>query len=184
MNFCSHCGSDQIRLKIPEGDTFPRYMCPNCNTVHYQNPKIIVGCLVVHEQRILLCRRAIEPRFGLWNLPGGFMENGETVQEGACRETWEEARAEVNLIRLHSVYNLPHVNQVYIHFLADMPKRYFEVTPESSEVQLFAESEIPWDEIAFSSTTFSLQKFFEYRHEAAPPVHVGEYRPTPKVPPR
>lgn len=176
MNFCSNCGSDSLEFKIPEGDNYARFVCNNCGTIHYQNPKIIVGCLALHQEQVLLCRRAIEPRYGFWNLPGGFMENGETVEQGAQRETLEETNASVDIIRLHSVYNIPHVNQVYLHFLANMEEPYFTETSESLEVKLFTPSEIPWDEIAFSSTTFSLQKYFEYKETQYPPVHIGEFK--------
>jgi len=173
LNFCSNCGSDALAFKVPEGDSFSRFICGNCQVIHYQNPRIIVGCVVLYQEQVMLCRRAIEPRYGLWNLPGGFMENGETVEQGAKRETFEETNAEVEIIRLHSVYNIPHVNQVYLHFLAKMEKPYFTETSESLEVQLFSESDIPWDDIAFSSTSYSLQKYFQHKEEHKPPVHIG-----------
>ncbi len=175
MNFCSNCGSDRLTIEVPEGDTFERIVCANCQFIHYQNPKIIVGCVVIEDDKVLLCRRGIEPRYGMWNLPGGFMENGETVEEGARRETLEETNAHVEIVRLHSVYNLPHVNQVYLHFLARFQKLHYSTTPESTEVALFSESEIPWDNIAFSSTTFSLQKFFENRNHTTFQVHMGVF---------
>jgi ADP-ribose pyrophosphatase YjhB (NUDIX family) len=115
MNFCSNCGAPVIR-RIPAGDNLPRWVCDNCNTIHYENPKIIVGCVAEWESRILLCRRAIEPRHGLWTVPAGFLENGETTAAGASRESLEEANARVDIAALFSLYNLPHINQIYMLF--------------------------------------------------------------------
>jgi len=174
VNFCSNCGSPDLKFSIPEGDSLPRFWCPNCNTIHYQNPRLIVGTLTTFEDKVLLCKRAIEPRYGLWNLPAGFLENGETAEAGALRETWEEAFAKPKLVRLHCVYSLPHVNQVYLHFLARLEKPEFSSGPESLEVKLLTEEEIPWGEIAFTSTSFALKKYFEFRHQADfHGVHIG-----------
>lgn len=157
---------------IPEGDHMARYCCKNCGRIHYDNPKIVVGCLPIFEEKVLLCRRAIEPRKGFWNLPAGFMENGETVQEGAIREVWEETQAKVELIRLHCLYNLPHVNQVYIIFLARLLEQNLVTsTRESLEIRLFHQTNIPWNEIAFTSTQFALEKYFAYRHYEG--THLG-----------
>ncbi|MFP4092355.1 MAG: NUDIX hydrolase [Cyclobacteriaceae bacterium] len=175
MNYCSNCGSDQLNFEIPEGDNRARYFCRHCETIHYQNPKLVVGCLPVYEEKILICKRAIEPRYGLWNLPAGYLENGETVQEGALRETWEEARAEVEIVKLHCIYNLPHVNQVYLHFLANMKKPVFSCGSESLEVKLVDEASIPWEDIAFSSSKFALKKYIEFK-ENYTGVHIGTYR--------
>ena len=119
MKYCSNCGT-LVELRIPEGDTLPRHVCSACNIIHYQNPKIVVGSIPEWEDRILLCRRAIEPRQGLWTLPGGFMENAETLVQGAERETLEEANARVEMGDLYSIYNLPHINQVHVLFRARM----------------------------------------------------------------
>ncbi len=175
MNYCSTCGSADIRLQVPEGDTFERSVCSQCATVHYTNPKMIVGCLVVDGDKVLLCKRAIEPRYGLWNLPCGFLENGETVEEGALRETWEEALVKVSEPRLHCIYNIPKVDQVYIIFIADLLHRSEGTTTESLEVEFFAEKDIPWKEIAFTSTSFALEKYFEFRSMKAIPVHMGTF---------
>lgn len=172
MNFCSHCGSKNLSFEIPEGDSYHRFVCKNCGTIHYQNPRIIVGCLVEHENQILLCKRAIEPRKGLWNLPAGFMENGERAEEGALRETYEESHAEVEIKKLHVVYSIPQVNQVYLHFLAHFKYLHYSSTHESSEVQLFKPEEIPWAEIAFQSTAFALKKYLEYGPDYQG-VHIG-----------
>lgn len=174
MNFCSHCGSPQIKFAKPKGDSFPRNICENCGRVFYDNPRIIVGCLVIHQDKVLLCQRAIEPQYGLWNLPAGFLENGERVEEGAVRETKEESRAEVKIIKLHAVFSLPKVNQVYLHFLAKPASTNFGPTPESLKVQLFEERSIPWSQIAFHSTTYALRKYFEFGN-LYPGVHIGSY---------
>jgi ADP-ribose pyrophosphatase YjhB (NUDIX family) len=136
---------------------------------------MVVGCLPVFENKILMCRRAIEPRRGLWNLPAGYLENGETVEEGAIRETWEEARARVKLLRLHCLYNLPHVHQVYLHFLAEMEDEAFSAGPESLEVALFSHENIPWDEIAFSSSSFAIREYIRHG-KAFEGIHMGTYR--------
>ncbi len=174
MNYCSNCGSNKIHLKVPEGDTYKRYVCENCGRIFYQNPRLIVGCLATFDNKVLLCKRAIEPQKGLWNLPAGFLENGEKAEEGAARETKEESRAEVKIIKLHALYSLPKVNQIYLHFLARMQNEQFGPTKESLEVRLFAEDEIPWNKIAFQSTTFALKKFFEFG-DGYPGVHIGSY---------
>jgi ADP-ribose pyrophosphatase YjhB (NUDIX family) len=119
MKFCSNCGAAVTR-KIPPGDSLPRDVCDACGTIHYTNPRMIVGCVPVWEDKVLLCKRAIEPRRGLWTVPAGFMENGETLDKGAARETLEEANARVEIGALYAVYNIPHVNQVYLLFLAKL----------------------------------------------------------------
>ncbi|MEN7549877.1 NUDIX hydrolase [Rapidithrix thailandica] len=176
MNFCSNCGSKQISLKIPEGDSLPRFCCEQCGEIFYQNPKIVVGCLPVFEDKILMCKRAIEPRAGFWNLPAGYLENGETAEEGAIRETYEEAHAQVEIIRLHVLYSIPQFNQVYLHFLARMKSPDFSIsTLESTEVRMFAYHEIPWQDIAFSSSTFAIEKFLEAKNSSYEGVHRGYF---------
>lgn len=160
MNFCSNCGSEVKFGTIP-GEDLPRFYCEKCHTIHYQNPNMIVGCLPRWKDKVLLCKRAIEPREGLWTLPAGFLETGEKVEDGAMRETSEEANADVEIVRLFSVFSLPHVAQVYLMFLADLQNLDFHSGPESSEVKLFARAEIPWDEIAFTAIRFTLEKYFE-----------------------
>lgn len=174
MNFCSNCGSDKIQFLIPEGDSFHRHVCDHCGKIHYDNPRIIVGCLPVYEDKIMLCKRAIQPQQGLWNLPAGFLENSEKPEEGAVRETFEESLARVKISKLHLVFSLPKVNQVYLHFLARLQDEIFGPTSESLEVQLFTQDEIPWDDIAFHSTSYALEKYFEYG-DSYPGVHLGSY---------
>jgi ADP-ribose pyrophosphatase YjhB (NUDIX family) len=162
MKFCSNCGAS-VALRIPEGDHLPRYVCESCGTIHYRNPRLVVGCVPEHEGRILLCRRAIEPRRGFWTVPAGFMENGETLQEAAARETREEALAEVEIGSLLSVVHVLHAEQVHVFFRAALPAARFGAGAESLEVELFAPDAIPWSDIAFPSTDFSLRRYLEDR---------------------
>ncbi|MGI9318948.1 MAG: NUDIX hydrolase [bacterium] len=163
MKFCNICG-DSITIAIPNGDNRERHICSGCGEVHYQNPKIVTGCIPVWQDRILLCRRAIEPRKGLWTVPAGFMENQETLQEGAARETMEEARAPVGDMQLYGIYNLPRISQVYVVFLAQLEREDgFGIGEESLEVDLFAEHEIPWDEMAFRVIETALRRYLEER---------------------
>ena len=160
LKFCSACGSDRIERRIPDGDNLPRFFCAACGTIHYHNPKIVVGCLPEWEDRVLLCRRAIEPRHGLWTLPAGFLENGETVESGALRETLEEAGARVALGALYTMISLPHISQVYVMFRAQLVDLDFGPGPESLEVRLFHEDEIPWEEMAFRTIGRTLRNYF------------------------
>ena len=173
MIFCSNCGK-QVTVKVPEGDSRLRHVCESCETVHYQNPKIVAGCIPVWEDRLLLCRRAIEPRHGLWTLPAGFMENGESTEQAAARETMEEARAEVNELSLYGVFSIPHINQVYMMFRAQLANRNFGPGEESLEVRLFEEREIPWDRIAFPVVKLTLQRYFSDLHSQNFPVYVED----------
>lgn len=175
MNFCSHCGQT-VRYAIPAGDDRPRYLCDACGSIHYQNPRIVAGTLPVSGSRILLCRRAIAPRKGYWTLPAGFMENAETTTEAATRETREEACAEVEIHGLYTLINLPHINQVYMIFLADLAGG-FSAGPESLEVALFEEHEIPWDELAFPTIERTLQHFFADRRHGDFALHVSDITP-------
>jgi ADP-ribose pyrophosphatase YjhB (NUDIX family) len=176
MRFCSHCGS-AVELIVPEGDHLPRHVCPACGTIHYQNPKMVVGCIPEWEDKVLLCRRAIEPKYGLWTLPAGFMENGETTAEGALRETWEEAGARVELGPLYTLFNLPHISQVYFMFRARLLDLDFKPGIESLEVRLFAEPEIPWEQIAFRTVRASLELYFQDRANGGFNFHFGDIRP-------
>lgn len=163
MNFCNNCGSKSLEFSVPEGDNLPRFVCQDCETIHYENPKIIVGAIPVWEDKILLCKRAIEPRYGKWTLPCGFMENGETVEEGAMRETEEEANARIKISGIQSIYSIPHINQVYMVFLSNLLDLDYSAGQESLEVGLFREEDIPWKELAFSAVEFSLKHFFQDR---------------------
>jgi ADP-ribose pyrophosphatase YjhB (NUDIX family) len=173
MKFCSHCGSSQLDFRVPEGDTLKRYVCAACATIHYQNPKVVVGCLPVWEDRVLLCKRAIEPRHGLWTLPAGFLENGETLAAGALRETLEEASARVEIVDLYTTISLPHISQVYVMFRARLLDLDFGPGSESLEVRLFGEEDIPWGELAFRTIARTLRNYFLDRKLGAFPVHVS-----------
>ena len=162
MKFCSECAAP-VELRVPVGDHRARYVCTACGTIHYQNPKLVAGCVPEHEGRILLCRRAIEPRRGYWTVPAGFMENGETLQEAAARESQEEALAEVTIGSLLSVVHVLHAEQVHVFFRALLPEARFGVGAESLEVKLVRPDEIPWADIAFPSTDFTLRRYLEDR---------------------
>ena len=166
MKFCADCGH-AVEFKKPPGDHLARYVCPACGTIHYQNPKIVAGCVPEYDGRILLCRRAIEPRYGYWTVPAGFMENGETTQEAAQRECLEEACAHVAIGSLLAVVHVLHADQVHVMFRADLPKPEFAAGAESLEVMLCDESSIPWPDIAFRSVEFALRRYFDDRREGA-----------------
>nr|MBK6286369.1 NUDIX hydrolase [Gammaproteobacteria bacterium]MBP6050962.1 NUDIX hydrolase [Pseudomonadales bacterium]MBK6582469.1 NUDIX hydrolase [Gammaproteobacteria bacterium]MBK7169615.1 NUDIX hydrolase [Gammaproteobacteria bacterium]MBK7521264.1 NUDIX hydrolase [Gammaproteobacteria bacterium] len=176
MKFCSSCGRELAR-RVPANDDRERLVCDHCAIVHYQNPRIVVGCLPVWEERVLLCRRSIAPRLGYWTLPAGFMENCESTLEGALRETWEEARARVRGESLYTIFDLPHISQVYMFYRAELSAPEYSAGPESSAVELFAEHEIPWDELAFPVINVTLERFFEDRRRGAFPVHSAVLRP-------
>lgn len=173
MKYCQHCAGP-ITQHVPAGDDKLRYCCLQCDVVFYQNPNNIVGTLPVFEDKILLCRRAIEPRLGKWTLPAGFMENGETTLAGAIRETAEEAGAIVQAqdCQLYTLFNLPYINQVYLLFLTRLPAPLFHAGPESLEVALFEEKDIPWDEIAFKVIKITLEQYFQDRHSGEFPVRM------------
>ena len=160
MNFCSNCGT-RVVLKVPEGDLLPRHVCENCGTIHYQNPKIVVGSVPEYQGRILICKRGIEPRLGYWTIPAGFMENDETLEAGAAREAMEEARIDVEIGSLLLVANVTHARQVHVFFRSRMRTPDFDVTHESLEVALVDEKDIPWNDLAFPSTEFALRRFVE-----------------------
>ena len=164
MNFCNQCGNPVIH-RIPEGDNRPRYICSHCSTIHYENPKVIVGCVPIYQDQILLCKRAIEPRYGLWTLPAGFMENGESLAEGAARETLEEANATVTLGELYTIFSLPHISQVYVFFLSELDNLDFYPGEESLETRLFSEDQVPWAELAFPVISETLRNYFSDRSE-------------------
>ncbi|MDO9419997.1 MAG: NUDIX hydrolase [Herminiimonas sp.] len=168
MKFCSEC-AHPVSLSIPDGDNRPRYVCSNCGAIHYQNPKMVLGSIPVWDEdgdmRILLCKRAIEPRHGYWTLPAGFMENNETTAEAAIRETVEEAGANIQLHGLFSLLNVPHVHQVHMFYRATLLDLNYAAGIESLEVKMFAADEIPWDEIAFQTVSHTL-KFFLADHAA------------------
>lgn len=170
MKFCSDCGAS-VAIRVPPGDSLPRHVCVSCGTVHYQNPKIVVGAIPEWEDRILLCRRAIEPRLGYWTLPAGFMENAESTAEAAARETLEEAQARIEVGSLFTLISVPHINQVHIVYRARLLDLQFGPGEESLEVGLFEEKDIPWDEIAFRTISMTLRHYFEDRRKGSFGTH-------------
>jgi ADP-ribose pyrophosphatase YjhB (NUDIX family) len=172
MKYCSQCGALLVR-RTPAGDTHERFVCDNCQTIHYENPKMVIGCIPEWEDRILLCRRAIEPRRGLWTLPAGFMELSETTAQAAAREAMEEANADIEIGELYTLYSLPHINQVYLIYRGRLRNLEFGPGTESLDVQLFLETEIPWNEIAFPVVAYTLENFFTDRRAGLYRLHHG-----------
>jgi len=177
MKFCSSCGA-KVVLRIPEGDNLPRFICDSCGEIHYQNPKIVAGCIPEWEDKILLCKRAIEPRHGLWTLPAGFMENKETTPQAALRETLEEANARAQIISLFALFNIPHISQVYIMFRAKMTDLDYKPGLESLEVDLFSEEQIPWNELAFPVVKETLIRYYKDRSIGNFNIHVDDIHPS------
>ena len=178
MKYCDQCGSDQIEKIVPAGDNRPRLVCKSCETIHYRNPKIVAGVLPIYGDKVLLCKRAIEPCIGMWNVPSGYLENKESVEEGAAREVWEEALGKVEILGIHSVYSIARISQVYIHFLGNLVDGQFGIGEESLDCQLFSEDEIPWEEIAFTSSTFTLKRYFADKQAGLVQTHLGNYPET------
>ena len=180
MKFCSQCGNS-VSQHIPQGDSRLRYVCDHCHTIHYQNPNIVAGCLPTWGTQVLLCRRAIEPRKGYWTLPAGFMENGETVEQAARRETLEEACAQVQQLAIYTLIDVPHINQVHIFYRAQLQSPDFAAGEESLEVRLFDEADIPWSELAFRTVSRTLECFFSDRPTQAYPVRSEAVPPLPEL---
>lgn len=174
MKYCSDCGSQEINWKVPADDNRPRHICGACETVFYQNPKIVAGCIPVWEDQILLCKRAIQPRHGYWTLPAGFMENAETTFEAAERETREEANALVENLELYTVLNIPHTSQVYMMFRSNLVNLDYSAGAESLECRMFREHEIPWRDLAFPTIVHTLKFFFEDRKTGQFKVRAGD----------
>lgn len=171
MKFCTQCGHPTT-TKIPTGDTKIRQTCTHCGTIHYENPKIICGTLTTWQNKVLLCKRAIEPKIGFWTLPAGYMELEETIQQGAERETQEEAHAQVNIEHLYCMYNVPKIGQVYMIFKAQLIDGIFGAGEETLESALFSEEEIPWDQLAFPSVQQTLRHYFEDQKKQVFPFHL------------
>ncbi|MET0988019.1 MAG: NUDIX hydrolase [Steroidobacteraceae bacterium] len=176
MKFCSACGQPVVS-KIPQGDHLPRYVCTNCAAIHYENPRIIAGCIPEWEGKLLLCKRAIEPRRGYWTFPAGFMENGESLQQAAARESMEEALARVEIGAIVSIVHVLEAHQVHISFRARLLDLDFGIGPESLETRLVDESEIPWADIAFRSVDFALRCYLEDRKLGREQLHYRDLPP-------
>jgi len=173
MKFCANCGA-AVAQRVPPGDSLPRWVCDNCGEIHYQNPKLVVGTIPEHEGRLLLCRRAIEPRYGYWTLPAGFMENDETASQAALRETLEEAGASVELGEPFTLISVPRVNQVHLFYRARLRTLDFKPGEETLEIALMEEAAIPWKEIAFRTVGLTLKCWFEDRSRGSFAFHAQD----------
>ena len=173
MKFCSDCGQT-LSVRVPPGDHLPRFVCDACGSIHYENPKLVAGCVPEYQGQILICRRAIEPRRGFWTIPAGFMENGETLMGAAAREAVEEACAHVEIGSLLAVFHALRAHQVHVFFRGRLAEPRFGVGPESLEVKLVQERDIPWDDFAFSSGIFALRRYLEDRAAGRDGVHISD----------
>ncbi len=173
MRFCSSCGGP-VELKRPAGDEFERHVCTRCTTIHYLNPKVVVGAVCSWRDRVLLCRRAIEPRAGFWTVPAGYLEIGESTEAGAAREAYEEARARIEIEGLLAVYNVVRIGQVQLMYRARLLSPHIAAGPETRELDLFEWQAIPWRELAFPSVDWTLRRALELRdHEGPFPPALG-----------
>jgi ADP-ribose pyrophosphatase YjhB (NUDIX family) len=173
MKFCSNCAAAVVK-RVPPGDSLPRWVCDACGEIHYQNPRLVVGAIPEYEGRVLLCRRAIEPRYGYWTLPAGFMENDETTGQAAERETLEEAGARIALTEPFTMISVPYVNQVHLFYRARLLDLEFKPGEESLEVALYEEARIPWPEIAFRTVAATLRHWFADRSRGAFAFHAED----------
>jgi ADP-ribose pyrophosphatase YjhB (NUDIX family) len=175
MRFCPSCGGN-LGLARPTGDDRDRHVCRDCGTIHYENPKVVVGAVCTWRDRLLICRRAIEPRSGYWTIPAGFLELGETAEEGAAREAWEEARARIRIDGLIATYSVPRIGQVQLLYRAALLDPGVEPGIESLEVMLVGWHEIPWDSLAFPTVEWVLRRAQSLRLADGPLVTV--FNPT------
>lgn len=173
MNYCSNCGHE-VEFKTPPGDNLPRYVCDNCGAIHYHNPRLVVGSIPVWEGQILLCKRAIEPRYGYWTLPAGFMENDETLQQAAAREAHEEALAKLDVKQFYSAVSVTVAAQVHVWFLADLIDGKYGVGEESTDAMLVKPEDIPWDSLSFPSVEYALRRYVEDLERGSFGVHLTE----------
>lgn len=173
MKFCSNCGAAVVR-RVPPGDSVPRWICDACGVIHYQNPLVVAGAVPEHEGRLLLCRRAIEPRYGYWTLPAGFMENGETVAQAAARETMEEAGARIEIVQPFSMISVPYVNQVHVFFRARLLHLDLAPGEETLEARLFDEAALPWKDLAFRTVGLTLKRWVEDRSQGRFTFHAED----------
>ena len=171
MNYCPHCATP-VKHIIPPGDDRPRHVCPSCNRIHYQNPRLVVGCVPIWQDQILLCLRDIEPRRGKWTLPAGYLENGEAVAEGARRETTEETGARIEALKPYLLFDIVHINQIYLMFRSELTAPSFHPTRESKAVRLFEPENIPWDEIAFPVIKRALRCYLADRETGVFPFQI------------
>lgn len=179
MKYCPACAGE-LSYRKPDNDDRERYICDACGEIHYQNPRIVVCSLPCYGDRVLLCKRSIEPRYGLWTLPGGFMENDETTHEAALRETREEACARIEIHGLYAYYNLPHINQVHLFYRATLLDLDFAAGEESMDVALFRHEDIPWQEIAFPAVGNTLEHYFNDLPRNEFPIRAADVLLTPE----
>jgi ADP-ribose pyrophosphatase YjhB (NUDIX family) len=172
IKHCKNCGQAVVYRLPDDGDTKERAVCPACHTVHYENPLTVVGTIPAWGDKVLLCKRNIEPRFGKWTLPAGFMELNETVAEGAARETTEEAGAQFEMGEFFSLVNIASVGQVHLFYRAQLTNDQFDPGFETQEARLFTEDEVPWDEIAFRTVGETLKRYFADRNKGQFGFHV------------
>jgi len=166
IRYCTCCGNS-ISVLTPPGDTLPRKVCTSCGHIHYENPRLVVGCIAEWQEKILLCRRAIEPQKGYWTLPAGFMENGETTLQGAQRETVEEAGASIRIDAPFAMVSIAHINQVHLFYRGELIDGDYSAGEESLEVELFATHQIPWEKLAFRSVRYCLEQYLSDRENGA-----------------
>lgn len=177
MKFCIECGTDSVTHKIPLGDNRHRFICSTCQYIHYVNPRMICGTLPIHDDKVLLCKRDIEPQKGLWTLPAGFMENGETIEAAAARETFEEAMAISENSELYCIFSLPHINQVHIFYRCSIKDGHFGAGSETQDAALFSMDDIPWDQLAFKTVIRCLQRYQNDRKLQTFPVRAEDIIP-------
>ena len=176
IRYCQLCGSDASFI-VPLGDSLPRHVCGTCGHIHYENPRLVVGCVAEWKGKILLCRRAIEPQRGFWTLPAGFMENGETTAEGAFRETLEESGARVTIDAPFAMISIAHINQVHLFYRGRLISPDYCAGEESLEVALLSPEEIPWQDLAFRSVSLCLERYLADRARGDFAFHETELRP-------
>jgi ADP-ribose pyrophosphatase YjhB (NUDIX family) len=176
IRYCNSCGAP-VTHRVPQGDSLPRAVCDACGHIQYENPKIVVGSLPVHGERILICRRAIEPRYGLWTLPAGFMENGETAAQGAAREALEEANARIEVGELYTLFSVPHISQVHMMFRSRLLHEDVSPGVESLEVKLVTADQIPWDTLAFTVVRRTLEAYLADRERGVFTPRFGDLLP-------
>lgn len=181
IKFCTHCGAN-VSFEIPVGDALPRHVCKTCGHIHYENPKLVVGCVATWENRILLCRRAIEPRLGYWTLPAGFMENGETTVEAATRETFEEAGADIVVDAPFAMVSIAHINQVHLFYRGHLASETYLAGEESLEVGLLLPEDIPWRDMAFRSVSLCLERYLDDLSRGSFSFHETALGPLGKTP--
>ncbi|MBT8444030.1 MAG: NUDIX hydrolase [Gammaproteobacteria bacterium] len=179
MKYCSQCGQT-VALSIPEGDNRPRYVCMSCKTIHYENPRVVAGCVPEHDGRILLCKRAIEPRYGFWTVPAGFMELDESLPAAAARETWEEALARVEIGPMIASVDVLQAHQVHIFFAATLSAPDFGAGAETLEAALYEPDDIPWEDLAFPSVRIALEQYLRNRESGSHDLLVCEAPRRPK----